>query len=246
MNQVHLSDALRDFILAMARREDVHSVSCQFQDAPLWEGLLHEQVKRSRQTGQRPRDAFFLCGPDSGMPGIAKLHPGLEGLPEEEWFTGDTLEERLGGSIHIPYEGRVWGRPLRVSRVAQGLSPSVAEGRRRTRLGDRTEALQSPADRAGSRTACVRNAHRSHCGQLVALQQHRPVQGLQPVSPIGTNVGDHGERLRYAIDHRVIGRHWPSSERSGQVARQPNRHDQTTPKSASRVKPDPAHRRDPR
>jgi hypothetical protein len=105
MNQVHLSDALRDFILAMARREDVHSVSCQFQDAPLWEGLLHEQVKRSRQTGQRPRDAFFLCGPDSGMPGIAKLHPGLEGLPEEEWFTGDTLEERLGGSIHIPYEG---------------------------------------------------------------------------------------------------------------------------------------------
>ena len=52
MNQVHLSDALRDFILAMARREDVHSVSCQFQDAPLWEGLLHEQVKRSRQTGQ--------------------------------------------------------------------------------------------------------------------------------------------------------------------------------------------------
>lgn len=105
MTQTHLSDPLRDFILAMARREDVHSVSCQFHDATLWEGLLHEQVKRARQTGQRPRDAFFLCGPDSGIPGIAKFHSGLEELPEEEWFTGDTLEEKLGGSIHIPYEG---------------------------------------------------------------------------------------------------------------------------------------------
>lgn len=105
MNQTTLSDELRDFILAKARRIDVHSVSCQFGDAQLWEGLLDEQVKRARQSGKPPRDAFFLCGPDSGIEGIAKHHHGLEDLPPEEWFKGDKLEEKRGGSIHIPYEG---------------------------------------------------------------------------------------------------------------------------------------------
>lgn len=105
LRQSALPDELRDLILAMARREDVHSVSCQFRDAQLWEGLLQEQVRRARLSGKPPRDAFFLCGPDGGIPGIAKMHPGLEDLPEDEWFTGDTLEEKLGGRIHIPYEG---------------------------------------------------------------------------------------------------------------------------------------------
>ncbi|MCC7182361.1 MAG: hypothetical protein IT509_02175 [Rhodocyclaceae bacterium] len=100
-----LPDELSELILTMARRPDVNSVSCQFTDPLLWEELLSEQVRRARQTGKHPRDAFFLCGPDGGIPGVAKLYPGLEHLPKEEWFTGDTLEERLGGHIHIPYEG---------------------------------------------------------------------------------------------------------------------------------------------
>jgi hypothetical protein len=103
--RTELADELRDLILAMARRPDVHSVSCQFRDEKLWEGLLTEQVKRARETGKPPKQAFFLCGPDGGLPGIAKTFPGLEDLPEEEWFDGSTLEERMGGDIHIPYEG---------------------------------------------------------------------------------------------------------------------------------------------
>ena len=103
--RTELSDELRDLILAMARRPDVHSVSCQFRDEKLWEGLLTGQVKRARDTGKPPKQAFFLCGPDGGLPGIAKHHAGLEDLPEEQWFDGSTLEERLGGDIHIPYEG---------------------------------------------------------------------------------------------------------------------------------------------
>jgi|CXWL01.1.fsa_nt_gi hypothetical protein len=100
-----LPDELRDFILTMAQRADVHSVSCQFLDARLWEGLLGEQVERARVTGKPPRQAFFLCGPDGGIPGIAKHYPGLEDLPQAEWFKGSTLEETMGGDIHIPYEG---------------------------------------------------------------------------------------------------------------------------------------------
>jgi hypothetical protein len=105
MNRSEPFDELRTLILAMAQRDDVHSVSCQFIDAELWEGLLTEQVKRARQTGKSPEEAFFLCGPDSGMPGIAKMHDLLEDMPPEKWFDGSTLEEKLGGDIHIPYEG---------------------------------------------------------------------------------------------------------------------------------------------
>lgn len=105
MNHPGPLDELYDLILAMARRDDVHSVSCQFYEPRLWEGLLTEQVRRARQTGKSPEEAFYLSGPDSGIPGIAKFHPGLEDVPEENWFDGSTLEEKLGGAIHIPYEG---------------------------------------------------------------------------------------------------------------------------------------------
>lgn len=105
MSHSDLPEELRDFILTLAQRDDIHSVSVQFQDATLWEGLLREQVKRAERTGKPPRDAFFLCGPDSGIDGIAKLWPGMEDEPEDQWFTGRTLEEQLGGNIHIPYEG---------------------------------------------------------------------------------------------------------------------------------------------
>ncbi len=105
MNQSDLPDELRELILAMARRDDVHSVSCQFYDFQLWEGLLSEQIKRARQMGRQPSDAFFLCGPDSGIFGVAKHYPGMDEIPQDEWFKGDTLEEKMSGDIHIPLEG---------------------------------------------------------------------------------------------------------------------------------------------
>ncbi|WP_054758271.1 hypothetical protein [Methylomonas koyamae] len=106
MNKFDISKELREFILAIAKREDVHSVSCPFKDTILWEGLLDEQIKRARKLGKAPGDAFLLCGPDSGIPGIAKHYPMLlDELSEEEYCTGDTLEEKMRGDIHIPYEG---------------------------------------------------------------------------------------------------------------------------------------------
>jgi len=96
---------LIDFILMMARRDDVWSVSCQFSDQRLWEGLLGEQIKRSQQTGLPLQEAYFLSGPDGGMHGIAKNHAGLEDRPEDQWYDGTTLEETMGGEIHIPCEG---------------------------------------------------------------------------------------------------------------------------------------------
>lgn len=126
VDRPELSDELRDLILTMARREDVHSVSCQFQDAKLWEGLLGEQVKRARQTGKPARNAFFLCGPDGGITGIAKHHAELEDLPREEWFKGDTLEEKMDGDIHIPYEG-VCGADLYVYPSWRNVYPEAWE-----------------------------------------------------------------------------------------------------------------------
>jgi hypothetical protein len=126
MNRPQHPDELCALVLAMASREDVHSVSCQFGDALLWEGLLNEQMKRARQTGKPPREAFYLSGPDGGLPGIAKHHSGLEDLPPEEWFTGDTLEEKLGGDIHIPYEG-VCGADLLVYPYWRVIAPQQWE-----------------------------------------------------------------------------------------------------------------------
>lgn len=121
-----LPDELRDIILSMARRSDVHSVSCQFRDERLWQGLLEEQVRRARESGKPPRKAFFLCGPDGGLPGIAKHHHGLEDLPPEEWFDGSTLEEKMGGDIHIPYEG-VCGADLYVYPAWRRINPAAWE-----------------------------------------------------------------------------------------------------------------------
>lgn len=61
-------------------------------------------MRRAQASGQAPQEAFFLAGPDSGIPGVAKTFPGMEDLPEDQWFDGSTVEERLGGKIHIPYE----------------------------------------------------------------------------------------------------------------------------------------------
>ena len=126
MNESDISVELRELILLMAKREDVHSVSCQFYDFKLWEGLLNQQVTRARKSGKAPRDAFYLCGPDSGISGIAKLHPGLEDVPKEEWFKGDTLEEKMGGDIHIPLEG-VCGADFFVYPTWRTLNPEAWE-----------------------------------------------------------------------------------------------------------------------
>ncbi len=74
-----------DAILEIARRDDVHSVSCPFPDAELWKALVDEQVRRSKATGLPPQKAYCLCGPEQG----------LDHLPIAEW----------GGYVHIPYEG---------------------------------------------------------------------------------------------------------------------------------------------
>lgn len=124
LDESDLPSELRDLILTMARRPDVHSVSCQFWDERLWKGLLEEQVKRARESGKPPREAFFLCGPDSGIPGIAKLHHGLEDLPPEEWFDGSTVEEKMDGDIHIPYEG-VCGADLLVYPAWRSIHPKA-------------------------------------------------------------------------------------------------------------------------
>ena len=89
-------------------------------------GLLEEQVRRARESGKPPRKAFFLCGPDGGLPGIAKHHHGLEDLPREEWFDGSTLEEKMSGDIHIPYEG-VCGADLYVYPAWRRINPAAWE-----------------------------------------------------------------------------------------------------------------------
>lgn len=72
-------------IVDLIRRDDVHSVSCPFAAYALWRLLVEEQVRRAEATGRPSQEAFCLCGPDSGLPGIEV----------EDW----------GGEVHIPYEG---------------------------------------------------------------------------------------------------------------------------------------------
>ena len=101
-------DALRQLLLAIAGRPDVWSVSCQFTDWQLWRGLLAEQLRPSRLSGLPPALVFHLSGPDSGLPGISRYWGVMCDLgdpPAQEQFTGDSLEEQLGGFIHIPWEG---------------------------------------------------------------------------------------------------------------------------------------------
>jgi hypothetical protein len=69
----------------LIQRDDVHSVSCPFEDRALWRKLVETQVRRAEATGQSLQKAFCLCGPDSGLPNV----------PVDDW----------GGEVHIPYEG---------------------------------------------------------------------------------------------------------------------------------------------
>ena len=105
MSVVDISKEMRDLILKMAAREDIHSLSCQFRDTELWVGLLDEQVKRAKQQNKAPKEAFFLSGPDSGIPIVAKQYSSISDMDEKPVFDGSSLEEKMGGEIHIPYEG---------------------------------------------------------------------------------------------------------------------------------------------
>lgn len=107
---VIVTSALRQAILTLAARTDVHSISCALVDFGLWRGLFKEQVARSGTLGLPPQEALCLMGPDSGIPGITGTFCGLEEddgdlppvLPDEQ---GNWAPDRWGGEVHIPYEG---------------------------------------------------------------------------------------------------------------------------------------------
>jgi hypothetical protein len=72
-------------LAALIVRPTVESVSCPFQHPWVWHLLVKEQLRRCALTGKPLQHAFALCGPDSGL------------------YTN--VVERLGGYVHIPYEG---------------------------------------------------------------------------------------------------------------------------------------------
>jgi hypothetical protein len=84
-----LPEKLFNLICELIKSNKVQSVSCPFDDYALWRKLIKEQVHHSNKTGLPPQIAFYLSGPDSGLPDIIF----------EEW----------GGEVHIPYEGCTGG-----------------------------------------------------------------------------------------------------------------------------------------
>src|SRR5699024_5050583 len=104
--EVDLTTELRQSIIELAERSDIHSIACYFDDFELWEALLKEQVRRAKSTGREPQDAFYLCGPDKGVRGITG-EPTLDDesltpIPDER---GRFAPDQWGGEIHVPYEG---------------------------------------------------------------------------------------------------------------------------------------------
>lgn len=109
-----VTPALREAILDLAARPDVHSISCALVDFQLWQGLFKEQVSRSSRLGLPPQEALCLTGPDAGIPGITGVFCGLEeddgdlppALPDPQ---GNWAPDRWGGEVHVPYEGACGG-----------------------------------------------------------------------------------------------------------------------------------------
>lgn len=112
------SAELIELIVSMARREDVHGVSCPFKDLSIWLALFREQLKRADRTGLAPREALFLAGPDGGIPHIhaedfgASVHVPFEGAHEADlfvqpaWFGIDTDTAQQAQSIRAG----LWGK----------------------------------------------------------------------------------------------------------------------------------------
>lgn len=91
----NLPAALFDLIVTLAKRADVRSVACPFQNYWLWRELVAEQVRRAKEIGAEPQKALRLSGPDDGIPFVSSYSH----RPYLEW----------GGEIHIPYEGTCGG-----------------------------------------------------------------------------------------------------------------------------------------
>lgn len=106
-----LPPELFELILALARQDDVRSVSCPFTDPALWRALAKEQLRRAKAQGLAPRDALFLAGPEGGIPHVqaadwgAAVHIPYEGCCEADlfvqpsWFGIDQDAAHRGGSI---------------------------------------------------------------------------------------------------------------------------------------------------
>lgn len=126
--ETSLPPDLYRLICELISRDDVQSVSCPFDDYALWRALVTEQIQRSIRTGQTPKEAFELSGPDSGLPLIPYL----------EW----------GGDVHIPYEGMCDGDLLippdwRKLDASRGMGP---EGRLSRVLGKNCHYLLTDRD----------------------------------------------------------------------------------------------------
>jgi hypothetical protein len=105
---IHLTAALKALILSLATQDDIHSISCPFNDFDLWRGLLQEQVRRSQASGLAPQEALCLIGPSSGIRGVTpEILGDDEGVlpPEPDPVTGNYAPHRWGGELHVPYEG---------------------------------------------------------------------------------------------------------------------------------------------
>ncbi len=105
-----ITQKLRQAILMLAARPDVHCVSCALTDFSLWQGLFCEQVARAQAHGKPPQEVFALMGPDGGIPGITPVFSGYEEFddswpPVEPDSQGNFAPDRWGGDVHIPYEG---------------------------------------------------------------------------------------------------------------------------------------------
>lgn len=83
-----LPDSVISLIGELIKRDNVHSVSCSFNNSQAWRLLVEEQVRRGSLTGIPLQKAFTLCGPDGG-------------------FSFDPVD--WGGDVHIPYEGACMG-----------------------------------------------------------------------------------------------------------------------------------------
>ena len=157
-NQVKLPKEVIAKVLELIQRDDVHSVSCCYDDPELWKSLVAEQVRRSASTGQSPQRAFTLCGPDGGL-----------------W---DTPVEAMGGQVHIPYEGVCGGdlfiRPtFRRFRIAEG----TATGRLSTAAGScGCYYVLSPEDFGE-----LSFASRSAVGEWVLYRSNKPYVRCDPL-----------------------------------------------------------------
>ena len=69
---------LRDAILGLASRPDIHSISCHLVDFGLWQGLFKEQLARSERLGLIPQEALCLMGPTPGFLELRVFTTGLK------------------------------------------------------------------------------------------------------------------------------------------------------------------------